>query len=552
MKKPLFRLFLALFATALLLAAARADTITLDNGRKLRGKIVGENEKEVVVDVAGMGTITIKRSRIRGIKKDAHDGSVPGRPKAQPDQTPQSGAPTETDKALAALKNVTNWYGVYVQGKKIGYCRSVIKTEGSGDGKKYVFFEDMKLKMLRFGQKVEMSFSSKEEYSGKAPYRMLSLEETRDAGGIKQKFTGKVEGDKIHLKSVTAGRENTRTIEYPDENILDSLGGSLLAVKGAAVGDKRDFWSLDLEEAEYKRIKAVVKSVEEKLLKGIKVKVYTVEETRENTKGLAKYNSNGDLLEAVLPFFTLRLEEEKLAKNYDYSFDVLLDLLIKTDKLGMKPENVKELKVEISGINAAIARNTDTLKYEKKSEDTYALTLTPEQAPGPIADLGQKRTELAEFLKATSTVQSDNEEIVNLSRTICGSETDLYKKAVRICGWVFKNMKPSLTSNLPTALDILKAKSGDCSEYTVLFVALARAAGVPAREVSGLKYTGDLMHAFAYHAWPEVWVGRWLGLDPSWNQALNDATHIRLSDESSKSNARNVVGKVSIKILSAK
>ena len=548
-KKRLICLLTCLLAISLFASVSQADTIVLDNGRKLRGKIVRENEKEVVVDVAGMGTITLKRTRIRDIQKDAHDGSVPGRPKAQPGE---NDALSPTEKALATLKDGTHWYGVYTQGKKIGYCRSMIKTEGSGAGKKYVFAEEMKLKMLRFGKKIEMSFAGKQVYSGKAPYKMLSLEETRDASGLKQRFSGMIAGGKIQITSVTEGREEKKTIDDPGETVLDAFGGSILAIKGAAVGDKKDFWSLDLEEGEFKQVKAIVKSVEEKLLKGVKVKVYTVEETREDTKAVAKYNSDGHLLEAALPFFTLRMEEEKLAKDFDYSFDVLLDLLIKTSKLGKKPEDVKELKVEISGINDAIATNTGTQKFEKKSNDTYVLTLTPESAPKPVADIGPNRKKLEKFLQATSIIQSDNEKIVQLAREICGNETDLYKKAVKICRWVYKNMKPSLTTNLPTALDILKARTGDCTEYTKLFIALARAAGVPAREISGLKYVSDLMPAFAYHAWPEVYAGRWVGLDPSWNQMLNDATHIKLGDEDNESKAHNVIGKVRIKILSVK
>jgi len=59
----------------------------------------------------------------------------------------------------------------------------------------------------------------------------------------------------------------------------------------------------------------------------------------------------------------------------------------------------------------------------------------------------------------------------------------------------------------------------------VLYVALARALGLPARTAVGLVY---LNGAFFYHAWPEVWLGGdWVAVDPTFDQAPADAAHIR-------------------------
>jgi hypothetical protein len=87
------------------------------------------------------------------------------------------------------------------------------------------------------------------------------------------------------------------------------------------------------------------------------------------------------------------------------------------------------------------------------------------------------------------------------------------------------------TMSLPSAAEVLRTRVGDCNEHTVLFVALARAAGVPARTAVGLVY---LYGAFHYHAWAEVYLdgpagqGFWLPVDPTLGQDPADATHIRL------------------------
>ena len=74
------------------------------------------------------------------------------------------------------------------------------------------------------------------------------------------------------------------------------------------------------------------------------------------------------------------------------------------------------------------------------------------------------------------------------------------------------------------ARQVLEAKQGDCNEHTVLYVALARAVGLPARTAVGLVY---LRGHFYYHAWPEVWLGEWVAVDPTLGQYPADASHLR-------------------------
>jgi transglutaminase-like putative cysteine protease len=66
----------------------------------------------------------------------------------------------------------------------------------------------------------------------------------------------------------------------------------------------------------------------------------------------------------------------------------------------------------------------------------------------------------------------------------------------------------------------------------VLYVAMARALGIPARIAVGMAYVHG---AFYYHAWPEVFVeeggnrGVWMPVDPTFNQFPADTTHLRLT-----------------------
>ena len=89
---------------------------------------------------------------------------------------------------------------------------------------------------------------------------------------------------------------------------------------------------------------------------------------------------------------------------------------------------------------------------------------------------------------------------------------------------VYGMLEKRITFSVPNALQVLETLQGDCNEHTVLYVAMARALGLPARTAVGLVYVNG---AFFYHAWPEVWLGEWVAVDPTFGQYPADASHIR-------------------------
>jgi transglutaminase-like putative cysteine protease len=85
----------------------------------------------------------------------------------------------------------------------------------------------------------------------------------------------------------------------------------------------------------------------------------------------------------------------------------------------------------------------------------------------------------------------------------------------------------------------------------VLFNALARAVGIPARTVVGLVH---LRGAFYYHAWSEVWLGRWLSLDSTLDQFPADVTHIKFveGEIDRQVDMLQLIGRLKIEVLQAR
>jgi hypothetical protein len=140
--------------------------------------------------------------------------------------------------------------------------------------------------------------------------------------------------------------------------------------------------------------------------------------------------------------------------------------------------------------------------------------------PMPLA----MRMSFRHELSPTPLVQSGDQRIVQLARRIRGDTRDPVVAAHRINTWVHDSLEKRVAITIPSALQVLESRSGDCNEHTQLFLALARAAGVPARAAAGLARVGN---KFYYHAWPEVFVGKWVAVDPTFGQFPADAAHLR-------------------------
>jgi hypothetical protein len=127
-------------------------------------------------------------------------------------------------------------------------------------------------------------------------------------------------------------------------------------------------------------------------------------------------------------------------------------------------------------------------------------------------------------LRPEPFVESTHPEIVALAQRIARGARDPRVVAQRINAWVHDSIRKEITIGIPSALHVYHTRRGDCNEHAQLYVAIARAAGIPARVAAGLAYVDG---KFYYHAWPEVMLRGWVAVDPTFGQFPADASHIR-------------------------
>jgi len=213
-------------------------------------------------------------------------------------------------------------------------------------------------------------------------------------------------------------------------------------------------------------------------------------------------------------------------------------------------KSVTELVIQVDG------------KESEIFEDGPRQSVAPGPGGSKLVRLGKKygkdtlatKKEIEESLEETNAYPINHPKIKALAKDAIGNAQTPEEKIRRIIIFVNSYIQPSLAATMPAIHDLLEKKQGDCKSYALLVTNLARASGVPAREVSGLLYVGDDQKTFGGHAWNEVVLGgRWVPVDATLRQTEVDATHISFGTETKAAkNLLTTLGKLSFKVVEVK
>ena len=149
---------------------------------------------------------------------------------------------------------------------------------------------------------------------------------------------------------------------------------------------------------------------------------------------------------------------------------------------------------------------------------------------GPTMEI-QNTVEINRFIVPTKHVESNNEEIITLAKSITQNLTTTREKSLAIYDWVAKNIEYDYDKYLKQvnknydndygALNTLRTKTGVCYDYSVLVAALGRAVGLQVKVIKGNfvnPYRNEL------HAWNEIYIpeeNRWINVDSTFAHSLS-------------------------------
>ena len=144
---------------------------------------------------------------------------------------------------------------------------------------------------------------------------------------------------------------------------------------------------------------------------------------------------------------------------------------------------------------------------------------------------------LQENLLPNKYWQSDDPEIKKIAKEL-KTPQKIYDFVIKTLNYDYKRVKPNV-KRLGAKNALLNPDSAICMEFTDLFIALSRAAGIPAREVDGYAYTENpkvqplSLIADVLHSWPEYWdknQSAWIPIDPTWGNTTGGVDYFNKLD----------------------
>jgi hypothetical protein len=193
-------------------------------------------------------------------------------------------------------------------------------------------------------------------------------------------------------------------------------------------------------------------------------------------------------------------------------------------------------------LSAAIANPGELVALQLHVNDSSALVL---ENSGTITGPAGARTlhlerrrptpataeELARASGPRADLPSEHPRIRRLVRQALGASQSLDAQIANLTEFVHRHLDYRVDVNVMGVLDSLEKRVGDCTEFADLLTTLARAAGLPARTVTGLAYAEAEGPGFYLHAWTEIAIdGTWHPVDPTFGQTRIGPTHIRFPD----------------------
>jgi len=426
---------------------------------------------------------------------------------------------------LARYGSAATWRGVYYRGEKIGFTVSqTVPTDAGFD-----LEESGRLQMSLLGATTAATIRTTAHVDRN--FALHAFEFSLDPGTGPIEVRGRINGLHLSLDVKTASGIRTEERELT-EPPARSLNMSRRLANGGLVPGARHQWSI-FDPATLRNSPVTLDVGKRELVRGgaTPIPAFKVEMAFGGLRTTSWITDTGEVLreESPLGLITVR-ESPENARAMAVSGRMRVDLLAASSVVPQggppigEPRDVRRLKLRLTGADLSAADMDGGAQH--MVGDVVEL-LDPQAMQAGPADPAAAR-----YLLPEAFLESDAPEIIAEAEAAVRGVTGTRERAERLTRYVNALLEKKPTVSLPSAREVLRTKVGDCNEHTALYVAMARALGLPARIAVGMVYVHG---AFYYHAWPEVYLdagrgrGLWLPVDPTLNQFPADATHLRLA-----------------------
>ncbi|MCY4402945.1 MAG: transglutaminase-like domain-containing protein [Candidatus Poribacteria bacterium] len=447
----------------------------------------------------------------------------------------------QVEKEMSSTYPQEHWYNLTLMGMKIGHIHLYIEKTEYEDEEMIRTKTDTVMQFKGLGKQILVE-TNRVEYSDLDYMPRYFVSSSNESG--EKHVEGKIKDGVAHIITSLNGQKTESEVELPQNTTSDAVAvDKLLSKNLLKIGEKLNYYTfnfdmlkpikselsvVDKDKITYNHIKKQVYILEQKMdiLGGINTRLWV------DSEGVT-YKSETNMMGQS---FSATKTDRKNALGEVEEVDITLNTrIIPTGKRPKTGASRFVANVQLSKgnlVDTIMAHNNQKIALKSKQTGTLTIEMSHvEDIDCPVLPI--RDPENRKYLSATAFVEADNQDIRNKAVEIIDDEENSWRAAKKLCKWVYKSIKDKgLSGGYSSSLTTLQTLTGDCTEHTVLLIALARSVGIPARICSGLVFSKN---AFYYHFWAEVFVGKWVQMDPAFGQVIADANHIQLQGKTLES-----------------
>jgi hypothetical protein len=441
-----------------------------------------------------------------------------------------------------------HWFGIYLNNERVGFYRQ--RIEKLEDGYRMEGNGSVRMKVMSFSKEASM----RETYMVSKSLALRSFDVEQTINGSSSHVSGKVSGSNLSIKSEANGKSSDKMLKFKGEVFPGPALNIYPLMRVNSPGAIYKIQAFDPEELK---------------IKDIQITVLGEDKTSDGTPALKIRNnlypfvnndiwidSVGNTLEESVRegLVTTKRESPQVIGSFISAWalakqDLIYDFsLVRVQPPLKNPDRLSGLVVEIANWNDSLPLLQEGGQSVEKRGSGVVVFKTGSLAKALPGTERQKPTEV--YLKPADKIESEASEIKAQAALLAVGSKSHEELAKVLASWTAEWLKDTIDDG-GSAVASFTSKSGNCQTHARLYTALARAAGISSRFVSGLVHLEG--KGFLYHSWAESYIeGRWVSVDPTYNQFPADPTHLKLLEGHLPENMAPIIaiiGRIKMTIL---
>ncbi len=415
--------------------------------------------------------------------------------------------------AATPPSNRETWYVVRIGGATVGTASERRDHEATGT----LFQAHMSVRFTRLGTPLSMMVLTEEFTTPDGRLQRSRMESSVSNSSS----TAVLEGDSVVYETHVGKTVNRRTMAWQTGAVPEVVASERVTAWLRGAAPETTVTVFDIAEGGFRSQRYVRgKSSTEKSDAG-PVVVTGVDEFDDGATTASStiwFDADGQAVKTVVRQLGVditieRVSEDKLASiEIAPDFDIIRKSMVQCANFPQPVDHVADVTLRLDFAGSPPERSMDGPSQAEIRRDGHTVDL--KLTRDTVNRLVSSPDDLKPYLLPDRFVQSDAPELRAVADSLrTATNAEGWPLARVVARWVNGHIvHKTMEHGYSSALEVYHTCSGDCTEHSLLTVAVLRAAGIPARPVVGLAFDQP-EGAFVGHMWVEAYVDYWRTLD---------------------------------------